>query len=71
MQVYHAFFQPLEFTVPHRPENECYAKLIVNKDDFNRVVGLHILGPNAGEITQGYAVAIKYVNFVSKMKLKN
>jgi pyruvate/2-oxoglutarate dehydrogenase complex dihydrolipoamide dehydrogenase (E3) component len=31
----------------------------VNKDDFNRVIGLHILGPNAGEITQGYAVAIK------------
>lgn len=59
IEVYHAFFQPLEFTVPHRPENECYAKLIVNKDDFNRVIGLHILGPNAGEITQGYAVAIK------------
>lgn len=24
-----------------------------------RVLGLHVLGPNAGEITQGYAVAIK------------
>ena len=24
-----------------------------------RVVGLHILGPNAGEVMQGYAVAIK------------
>ena len=24
-----------------------------------RVVGLHIVGPNAGEVTQGYAVAIK------------
>lgn len=24
-----------------------------------RVVGFHVLGPNAGEITQGYAVAIK------------
>ena len=24
-----------------------------------RVVGFHFLGPNAGEVTQGYAVAIK------------
>ena len=24
-----------------------------------RVVGFHVLGPNAGEVTQGYAVAIK------------
>ncbi len=25
----------------------------------NRVVGLHVLSPNAGEITQGYAVAMR------------
>ena len=24
-----------------------------------RIVGFHVLGPNAGEVTQGYAVAIK------------
>ncbi len=24
-----------------------------------RVLGFHVLGPNAGEITQGYGVAIK------------
>lgn len=24
-----------------------------------KVIGLHVLGPNAGEITQGYAVAMK------------
>lgn len=39
-------------------ENSCYAKLVVNKADKNRVVGFHILGPNAGEITQGFAAAI-------------
>ena len=27
--------------------------------DNKRVVGFHYLGPHAGEITQGYAVAIK------------
>lgn len=25
----------------------------------NRVIGFHILGPNAGEITQGFAAAMK------------
>lgn len=25
----------------------------------NRVVGFHLLGPNAGEITQGFAAAMK------------
>lgn len=30
-----------------------------NCDD--KVVGLHLTGPNAGEIIQGFAVALKYV----------
>jgi pyruvate/2-oxoglutarate dehydrogenase complex dihydrolipoamide dehydrogenase (E3) component len=34
-------------------------KVIVNIADSDRVVGFHILSPNAGEITQGIAVAIK------------
>ena len=29
-----------------------YAKLVVNKADNNRVVGLHYLGPEAGEVVQ-------------------
>lgn len=33
VQVYHTRFQPLEFTVPHRGENACYAKLICNLKD--------------------------------------
>uniref|UniRef100_A0A803XP08 thioredoxin-disulfide reductase (NADPH) n=1 Tax=Meleagris gallopavo TaxID=9103 RepID=A0A803XP08_MELGA len=31
----------------------------VSYDDENRVVGFHVLGPNAGEVTQGFAAAIK------------
>jgi len=34
-------------------------KIICNKLDSLRVIGYHILAPNAGEITQGVAVAIK------------
>jgi pyruvate/2-oxoglutarate dehydrogenase complex dihydrolipoamide dehydrogenase (E3) component len=41
----------------NRTEN-CYAKLVINKAENNRVIGFHYLGPNAGEITQGFAVAI-------------
>lgn len=37
----------------------CYAKLVVNKADNNRVVGFHFLGPHAGEVTQGFAVALR------------
>ncbi|XP_059153784.1 thioredoxin reductase 1, cytoplasmic-like isoform X2 [Physella acuta] len=59
IEVYHSFFMPLEWTVPHKEENTCYAKLVCNKKDNERVIGFHVLGPNAGEITQGYAVALK------------
>jgi thioredoxin/glutathione reductase (selenoprotein) len=59
IEVYHSNFWPLEYTVAHREENVCYCKLICNKLDKERVIGLHVLGPNAGEITQGYAVAMK------------
>jgi len=36
----------------------CYTKLIVNKAD-DRVIGFHILSPNAGEVTQGIGIAMK------------
>jgi len=59
IEVYHSYFKPLEWTVPHRGDNACYAKLVVNKLDGERIIGLHICGPNAGEITQGFAAAMK------------
>lgn len=70
VEVYHSKFTPLEWTVPeHRHEVQAFAKLVVNKADNNRVVGFHYAGPNAGEVTQGFSVAIKmgatYENFHS------
>jgi thioredoxin/glutathione reductase (selenoprotein) len=68
IESYLSYFKPLEWTVNHsahdngtmhREDNACFAKVIVNKADSERVVGLHYLGPNAGEVTQGYAVAMK------------
>jgi pyruvate/2-oxoglutarate dehydrogenase complex dihydrolipoamide dehydrogenase (E3) component len=60
--VWHSYFQPLEMTLSNRMNDEktqCYAKLITHKKDKDRVLGFHILSPNAGEITQGVGVAIK------------
>jgi len=61
--VYHTSFWPLEWTVAHRPDNACYCKLIcIKKTEANpseKVVGFHYLGPNAGEVTQGFGIALK------------
>ncbi|KFR01767.1 Thioredoxin reductase 1, cytoplasmic, partial [Opisthocomus hoazin] len=59
IEVYHSHFWPLEWTVPSRDNNKCYAKIICNIQDSERVIGFHVLGPNAGEVTQGFAAAIK------------
>ncbi|XP_075039747.1 thioredoxin reductase 3 [Mixophyes fleayi] len=59
LEVYHTLFWPLEWTVPGRDNNTCFAKIICNKLDNERVIGFHVLGPNAGEITQGFAAAMK------------
>ncbi|KAM4597629.1 thioredoxin reductase 1, cytoplasmic-like isoform 1-T3 [Polymixia lowei] len=59
IEVFHSLFWPLEFTVPNRDNNRCYSKIICNKLDNDRVIGFHYLGPNAGEVTQGYGAAMK------------
>lgn len=62
IEVFHSNFTPLEWTVcENRPQSKCYAKLVCDKREGQnlKVLGLHILGPNAGEITQGYSVAMR------------
>ena len=56
IEVYHSEFTPLEYFLPHT-KYTCYTKLIVNYLDNERVIGFHYLGPNAGEVTQGFAAA--------------
>ena len=36
-----------------------YVRVIVNTADSERVVGFHLIAPNAGEVTQGIAIAMK------------
>ena len=57
IEVYHNLFQPLEWVISGK-QGVCYAKLVVKKAD-EKVIGFHMIGPNAGEVTQGFALALK------------
>lgn len=59
LEVYHSFFMPLEYTVAHRPENECFSKIITLKTENERVIGMHFLGPHAGEVIQGFSTGLR------------
>jgi glutathione reductase (NADPH) len=57
VDVYRSRFRPLRHTLTGVDE-ETLMKLVVDPAS-DRVVGLHMLGPDAGEIVQGFAVALK------------
>ena len=59
IEVYHSYYDPLELTVAHRALGRCYVKVIVDPMDFDKVLGMHLVGFHAGEIIQGYALAFK------------
>ncbi len=61
VEVYSTFYKPTEWTVAERPDNTCFLKIIVDLSRDEKVVGFHVLGIHAGEITQGVAIAIKFV----------
>lgn len=56
---YGSVFKPLEWNMSYERKGNAYAKLVVNKADHNRVVGFHFVGPNAGEVTQGFALGLR------------
>jgi glutathione reductase (NADPH) len=57
VDVYASTFRPLRYTLGHR-EERTLMKLVVDRTT-GRVLGCHMVGPEAGEIVQGFAVAIK------------
>ncbi|CAB3994079.1 thioredoxin reductase 2, mitochondrial [Paramuricea clavata] len=56
-EVYHAFYKPLEYTVGEKDASQCYIKAVCDRNN-NSVLGLHFLGPHAGEVMQGFAAAM-------------
>lgn len=65
VEVYHIRYYALEEEILQKYDEEgnslkdtIYAKAVIDKRG-NNVVGLHYAGPNAGQIMQGFAVAMK------------
>ncbi|XP_031349705.1 thioredoxin reductase 1, mitochondrial isoform X1 [Photinus pyralis] len=58
IEIYHAYYKPTEFFVPQRSIVHCYLKVIALREGDQKVVGLHFIGPQAGEVIQGFAAAI-------------
>lgn len=59
VEIYHAFYKPTEFFVPQKNNKHCYLKVIALRNQEERIIGMHFIGPNAGEVIQGFAAAIK------------
>jgi glutathione reductase (NADPH) len=55
--IYRSEFRALKHTLSGSDERT-FMKLVVDKAS-DRVVGLHMVGPDAGEVVQGFAVAMK------------
>lgn len=59
VEVYHAYYKPTEFFVPQKSVRYCYLKAVAHRSGDQKVVGLHYIGPVAGEVIQGFAAAVK------------
>ncbi|HSU75493.1 MAG TPA: glutathione-disulfide reductase [Burkholderiales bacterium] len=57
VDIYKTYFRPLKLTLTQKNER-VFMKLVVDRAS-QRVVGAHMVGPDAGEIIQGLAIAVK------------
>ncbi len=57
IEIYKSTFTPMKFSLTDSDE-KTLMKIIVDKPN-DKVVGVHMLGPDAGEIIQGIGIAIK------------
>ena len=57
VKVFESRFRPMKLTLTENPERTLM-KLVVDADN-DRVLGCHMVGPEAGEIVQGLAIALK------------
>lgn len=59
VEIYHAYYKPTEFFVPQKSVRHCYLKAVALREGDQKVLGLHYVGPVAGEVIQGFAAALK------------
>jgi len=61
IKVYKKSYYVLEYSLgPRKSTDQAFIKLICTKDNDERVLGFHYCGPNAGEVTQGIGVAMRF-----------
>ncbi|KAL0129268.1 hypothetical protein PUN28_004161 [Cardiocondyla obscurior] len=68
IEIFHAYYKPTEFFVPQKNVDRCYVKVVALRHGDERVLGMHFVGPNAGEVIQGFAAAIKCGLTIPKLK---
>ncbi|XP_076244467.1 thioredoxin reductase 1 isoform X1 [Calliopsis andreniformis] len=59
IEIYHAYYKPTEFFIPQKDVSNCYLKVVTFRGGDQRVLGMHFIGPNAGEVIQGFSAAMK------------
>jgi glutathione reductase (NADPH) len=57
LKIFRSEFTPMKYTLSQRAEKGMMKLLVDATND--RVVGLHVVGPDAPEIVQGFAVAVR------------
>ena len=57
IDIYKTDFKPMKNTLSGSSERTLMKMIVVRSTD--KVVGMHMVGPDAGEIIQGFAVAIR------------
>ncbi|MBT7613642.1 MAG: glutathione-disulfide reductase, partial [Rhodospirillaceae bacterium] len=57
IDVYLSEFRPLKHTISLNEERTLMKLIVIRSTD--RVIGAHMIGPEAGEMMQGFAVALK------------
>ncbi|XP_075218140.1 thioredoxin reductase 1, cytoplasmic-like isoform X1 [Lycorma delicatula] len=72
VEVYHGYYYPLEWEMPRADgggdNSLCYIKVISLKRS-DKIIGVHFTGPHAGDVIQGFAVAVK--NGLTVRQLQN
>ncbi|EDW73246.2 LOW QUALITY PROTEIN: uncharacterized protein Dwil_GK16764 [Drosophila willistoni] len=59
IEVLHGYYKPTEFFIPQKSVRYCYLKAVAEINGDQKILGLHYMGPVAGEVIQGFAAALK------------
>ena len=59
IEVYHRETTQLERSIYPKNKRTAYMKVIVTRDESELILGMHYIGPSAGEVISGFALAMK------------